>query len=108
MSNKSDENIADYIQPILKSRRGYDLLESYKYQINMPDPSNKHGIDVDVVNVNDVLGIVMTVQIESTLLFIEKLLKDDNIVMTTEMQESFDNYADDIRRVMEKFDNGEE
>lgn len=109
MSNKSDENITEYVQPVFKSTTGYDLLESYKYQIGIPDDTgNSCERVIDIVNMQDVLSIIMTVQIESTLIFIEKLLEDDKVVMTSSMEESFTRYARDIRRVIDERNKNEE
>ena len=95
------ENITSYIQPILKSTTGYDLLEDRKYPINMIDTESGEAARAEVVNLHDVLSIIMTVQIESTLIFIENLLKDDKVVMIDELQNSFEKYAVDIRRVID-------
>ena len=101
MSSKADDNITSYIQPILSSTTGYDLLEDRKYPINMIDTESGESARAEVVNLHDVLSIMMTVQIESTLIFIENLLKDDKIVMIDELKNSFEKYAIDIRRVID-------
>jgi hypothetical protein len=99
MSKKADENITAYIQPIMKSKTVYDLLEEYKYMINMLNTEGEP-VQADVVNVKDVLSIIVTTQLESSVILIEKMLTDEKIVMIDHLKDSFEKYTNDLRKVI--------
>jgi len=99
MSDKTDKNITTYISPIVKSTTPYDLLERSKYTIHTVDEMGKSD-EAEVVNVPDVLSIIMTSQLEASVILMEKLLTDNNIVMVDDLQESFKKYTTDLRKVI--------
>ena len=100
MSSKADKNITTYISPIVKSTTPYDLLERSKYKIHVVDDLTGEADETEVVNVPDVLSIIMTSQLEASVILMERLLKDNNIVLHDDLQESFKKYTNDLRKVI--------
>lgn len=101
MNKIKDDNIEKYISPILKSKTVYDLLEDMKYKIEVLEPDSIYSTEVDVVNEKDVLGLIITAQIEASVIFMEHMLNDNSIVMTHELEKSFKDYVNDLRYTIE-------
>ena len=91
MSNgkKKDPNIEKLITPVIKSRTPYTLLEDLEYDISVVDVPTGERIDATVINKKDALSIIMTTQVEATVLLIKQLLNENKIVMADDLQTSF-------------------
>jgi hypothetical protein len=101
-NNKADANIEKLTSPVIKSKTPYNLLQDLEYDISVLDIPTGERIDATVINRNDALSLIMTTQVEATVLLIKQLLLENKIVMADDLQKSFEDYTEKLSDVINR------
>lgn len=99
MGNDKTDHIHEYIQPVVNSDTPLKLIEGMYFTIALGETGEEV---VDVVEVEDIYNIVLATQIESSILILEKLIDDDNVVMSTDLEKAFRKYISELREVLNR------
>lgn len=103
MVNHKDEHLEKYITPILHSNKSNKLIEESAFEIWYYDDKNET-VRNEVIEKVDVESLILSAQIEATVLVFKQLITDEHVVMSDSITKSFAKYINDLTTVMDKYE----
>ena len=98
----AEEYMLDYTDPVTTTIHTHKLMYNNKYTVKYRDPDFSNEVLVkEVIDLDNVNGIVITAQQEAIIHFIDTLLVDDNVVMLDKMKDEFIRYSSKYRKILE-------